>query len=136
MQIVRHKYFNMAYSISYQTDGGVVTTYSGIVTDDDMFSCAKERTSSSDNLKKYKYFLSDFTDVEKFNVSSSAIKTIAHLTVQASKVNKNLIIVVIVPTDLEYGMSRMWAAYSDESNLKLHMTRTKEEALEYLNEQL
>jgi len=126
----------MTYSITYQTDGGVITTYSGIVTDHDIISCAKERTESPDTLKEFKYFLSDFTDVNEFNVSSNAIKTIAHLTVQASKANKNLIIVVIVPTDLEYGMSRMWAVYSDESNLKLHMARTKEEALEYLNEQL
>jgi len=126
----------MPYLISYQTDGGVLTTYSGIVTDNDMFCCIKERTSSHDDLEKYRYFLSDFTDVDKFDVSSGAIKTIADLTVQASMVNESLIIVVIVPTDLEYGMARMWSAYSDESNLRLYMARTKEEALKYLNEQL
>lgn len=126
----------MTYSISYKNDGGVITTYSGIVTDDEMLNCVKERTESSVNLQNFKYFLSDFTEVKQFKVTSSCIQSIAHLTLQASKINKDLIIVLIVPTDLEYGMSRMWSAYSDESNLQIHITRTKKQALEYLSEQL
>lgn len=45
-------------------------------------------------------------------------------------------LVAIVPADLEYGMGRMWQAYSDDTNWKTYMARTKDEADEWLNNHL
>jgi len=127
----------MAYVITFnENDGGVFTTYTGTVTDDDMINSAKERLSLVENLNPIKYFFSDFTDVDNFKVTPSGIQVIATIATTASKINNDLLLVAIVPSDLEYGMGRMWQAYSDELNWKTYMARTKEEASEWLNKNL
>ena len=124
----------MAYIITFNDkEDGVLTTYTGTVTDDDMINCAKERLSLVGMLKSIKYFLSDFTDVDDFLVTPTGIKTIATIATTASKINNELILIAIVPSDLEYGMGRMWQAFS---NWKSYMARTKEEASEWLNKNL
>jgi len=127
----------MAYVITFnENDGGVFTTYTGTVTDADMINSAKERLSLVENLNPIKYFFSNFTDVDNFKVTPSGIQTISTIATTASKINNDLLLVAIVPSDLEYGMGRMWQAYSDELNWKTYMARTKEEASEWLNKNL
>jgi len=127
----------MAYVITFnENDGGVFTTYTGTVTDDDMINSAKERLSLVENLNPIKYFFSDFTDVDNFKVTPSGVQAISTIATTASKINNDLLLVAIVPSDLEYGMGRMWQAYSDELNWKTYMARTKEEASEWLNKNL
>lgn len=127
----------MAYVITFkEKEGGVLTTYTGTVTDGDMINSANERLSLVEKLKWIKYFFSDFTDVDNFKVTSTGIQKIATIATTASKINNELILVAVVPSVLEYGMGRMWQAYSDEINWKTYLARTKEEASEWLNKNL
>ena len=51
----------MAYAITFkEKEGGVLTTYAGTVTDQDVINSAKERLSLVEKLKSIKYFFSDF----------------------------------------------------------------------------
>jgi len=127
----------MTYVITFkEKEGGVFTHYSGTVTDADIIKSVKERLLLVEKLKPIKYFFSDFTDVDNFNVTSTGIQTIADIATRASKINNDIILVAIVPSDLEYGMARMWQAYSDDMNWKTYLARTKEEASEWLNKNL
>ena len=56
----------MAYTITYDKDkGGVVTTYSGVVTDEDIINSVKERTTSDSLVKSFKYAISDYTKCKR-----------------------------------------------------------------------
>ena len=127
----------MPYEITYrETDGGVYTKYYGIVTDSDIMNSMKERFSSDDKVSSYRYAITDCTEVEKFDVSPEVMKESAALSKRVSSINKHIAVVAIMPTDLEFGMGRMWQAYSYETGWKTGIVRTKEEAEVWLKENL
>jgi hypothetical protein len=127
----------MSYDITYLEDeGGVITTYSGIVTDNDMIQCGKARFSSDDRIKSYRYFISDFTNVTEFNVTSDGLRSIADIAINASKLNKRLLLVAVLPTDFQFGMGRMWQTLSEETGWKIQMVRTPAEAQEWIQNNL
>lgn len=127
----------MPYEITYfETDGGVLTNYYGIVTDSDIINSMKERFSSDDRISSYRYAITDCSDVERFDVSPEAMKESAEVSKKVSLINKNIVVVAIMPTDLEFGMGRMWQAYSYETGWKAEIVRTKDEADIWLKENL
>ena len=117
-------------------DGGYLTNYSGTVADYDIICSAEERLDFLKKENSVKYFLSDFSDVEDFEVTTNGVIRLADIAKEASKINGEIILVAIVPTDLQYGTGRMWQSYSNEANWKTHLARTKEEAEAWLSEHL
>ena len=128
----------MSYHIQYLKDGGVVTNYSGIVTDDNLIQSTKERLSSDTRIKSYRYFISDFSKVDEFKVTTRGIESTVHMAAKASRQNNNILLVVVLPTDSEFGMGRMWQAYADyeKTGWKTLMVRNRDEALEWLQKNL
>jgi len=127
----------MPYEITYlETDGGVYTKYYGIVTDSDIINSMKERFSSDDKVSSYRYAITDCTDVKKFDVSPEVMKESGKISKKVSNINKNIAVVAIMPTDLEFGMGRMWQAYSYETGWKTGIVRDKDEAEVWLKENL
>jgi hypothetical protein len=127
----------MPYEITYlETDGGVLTRYYGIVTDSDIMNSMKERFSSDDKVSSYRYAITDCTNVEKFDVSPEVMKESAEVSKKVSRINKNIAVVAIMPADLEFGMGRMWQAYSYVTGWKTGIVRTKDEAEVWLKENL
>ncbi len=121
----------MPYQIAYSdSDGGVITTYSGIVTDETVIESARERLSCGRKIESYRYFISDYTDVSKSTVTRSAVQISASLALEASKINKDILLVGVFPTDLGYGMGRMWQAYAadEETGWKTKVVRSLAEA--------
>ena len=127
----------MPYEITYlETEGGVFIKYYGIVTDSDIIDSMKDRFSSDDKISSYRYAITDCTSVEKFDVSPEVIKKSAEVSKKVSMINKNIVVVAIMPTNLEFGMGRMWQAYSYETGWKTGIVRTKDEADIWLKENL
>jgi len=127
----------MPYKIEYSdTDGGVLTTYFGVVTDSDIIGSLKERIESKKRVENYRYVISDYSGAEEFKVTTEGIKQNALIAVRASASNKKGVLVAILPKDHEYGMGRMWQAYADETGWKTYIARDKKEAYEWLNENM
>ena len=125
------------YTTKYnKDDGGFFTNYSGTVSDEDVLNSAGERLTFLNNKNPVKYFLSDFSDVDVFEVTPGAVIRLADIATKASKINSEIILVAIVPTDLQYGTGRMWQSYSNEANWKTYMARTKADAETWLAEHL
>jgi hypothetical protein len=125
----------MPYTIHYNDDEGIITVnYSGVVTDDDLLNSLKEKTSSIERVKACKFSLNDFTNSTGFEVTSNGMRENAAISIELSKLNQNVIPILIAPNDLEFGMSRIWLAYSGGTNWKSRIVRTYEEALELMNE--
>ena len=124
----------MAYTILYQSDGGVITTYTGVVTDEELLSSARERTTPIEKTDSYRYLLSDFTDVSSFEVSSAAIRRIAHLADKMIQRNPGIRVAAVLPTDLEFGMGRMWQSLTKKGEATAVVVRTMDEAVKWLEE--
>lgn len=73
------------------------------------------------------------TGVERFDVSPEAVKQIAEQDRRAARANPKLVIALVGPTDLIFGMIRMWQAHVDEANIATSAFRTRDEAELWLN---
>ncbi|MBN1515722.1 hypothetical protein JXA32_04040 [Candidatus Sumerlaeota bacterium] len=119
----------MPYKITYlDEEGGVITEYWGTVTDDDIIESGRKKSSALERLKSYRYALTDLSRVDQFDLSTRGIQGNVDVTSEVFKVNRNLIVAFVLPTNVEYGMGRMWQAYADEHGVKSHVCRTREEA--------
>ena len=119
----------MPYEITYlDKEGGVITTYWGIITDSDIIKSGQEKRSSLARLKCYRYALTDLSGVEAFNLTAKGIRGNVEITSEIFKENKDGVVVFIVPTDVEYGMGRMWQAYGEKYGVKSYVCRTRAEA--------
>ena len=104
----------MPYEISYKkAEGGVIVTYFGVVTDETLVDSIGDRFPSEEAIKNTRYFISDFTDVTEFQVTPKGIKYSASAVIEASKINRNIFIIGIIPDNKVYGMARMWQAYTE-----------------------
>lgn len=125
----------MPYKIEYVDNPcGVITKFFGLVTDDDIHKSCVDRTRSNELIEKLTYVLDDFTDVTEFTGTPEGVKNAASFAVKASELNKTIQYLSIMPTDLLYGMSRMWIAYTEETQWERNIVRTREEAKQWLKE--
>jgi hypothetical protein len=58
------------------------------------------------------------------------------LAIDVSKLNKNIVIAGVMPTDLEFGLGRMWQAYADETEWVSKTIRTRDEAENWIQQTL
>ena len=126
----------MSYNITFTDDNGIITVYSNTVDDAEYIDSIKARWEKTDFTKKCRYTLSDFTSVTELTVTSDGIRDAAQLCLAASKHNKSILVVAILPTDLEFGMGRMWQVYADETGWNSFPARDMKTAKEWLNENL
>ena len=129
----------MPYSITYnKDDGGVITNYSGILNGESIINATKERLASTRDIKSYRYFLSDYSEVTDFNVSSKTVQKSAQLALQFSKIIPKLHLVIIMPTDLKYGIARMWQSYATDevTGWKTKVVKTRKQATKWIEENL
>ena len=126
----------MAYTILHTKDDGIITTYSGTVDDAEYIESIKKRWSNDDVTKNCRYVISDFSGVESLKLTSYGIQQSAKICTKASQFNHSIFIVGILPTDLEYGMARMWQSYSDDTGWESFPARNLDEAHHWLDEKL
>ena len=127
----------MNYELTFQDEEfGTITEYYGALTKEILFKCTKERYSSKNRNENYKYIINDYTNVTSIEISSDAVKIVAQMAIDVSKYNKNIVIAGVTPSDLEFGLARMWQAYADETGWKSHVFRSRAEAEEWVKKEL
>jgi len=71
----------------------------------------------------------DFSRVTEFDVSSEGIRGLAR---SESGAEADAVVIIVAPSDLMYGMSRMYSMLTEERRPNRHVVRTMEEAYELL----
>lgn len=126
----------MTITINYINEGsGIEIIASGCVTGDEIIEAHKE-IYSSDNLTKQRYQIIDRTECIEYLVSNEDARKIAEIDKAASIVNANIIIAIISKTDLQFGVSRVWQAYLEDSTFVTQVFRDRIKAENWLKEQL
>lgn len=115
---------------------GVITTLSGDVSGDELIAAQKERYSSTKKILLLKYILADFTNTNKLDLSSDHVLQCSDLSMCASKENPNICIAAVMNSDLGYGLSRMWQAYTDDIPWNAKVFRTRSEAEDWLHNEI
>jgi len=124
------------YKIKYLDDGGVITIYSGIVTDDDIIGSIKDKCTSPDKIRSYRYAITDCTHVDEFEVTPQGMIENAEISKKVALLNRNILVVGVYPDDLAYGMGRLWQGYADVTGWTTIVVRNMDEAQKWLEENL
>ena len=126
----------MTIQINYLDNGiGIEIIASGTVTGEEIIKAHKE-IYNEENLKKQKYQIIDRTHCTKYQVFAEDIETISELDNKASAVNPNIIIAIVSPTSLQYGMTRMWQAYIKDDRFVTQIFQDRKSADKWIKSQL
>lgn len=126
----------MAIRMNTMDEGsGIEIIASGVVTGEEIIA-AHRTIYSEENLKRQKYQLIDRTQCDEYVVTPGEIKIIAEIDKAASVVNPDITIVIVSPTELQFGMSRMWQAYVEEKIFRTRIFRDRKSADEWIREEM
>lgn len=129
----------MPYAITIDsTRKGLITTYSGELITAEFVCCTREKFIhgeeflSKEYVDSFNYSLSDMTDVTRIDIDLDAIKSNAALSEKALELNTDGIMIVVCPTDLEFGLSRLWQTYAEAGTDRIKLFRNRQEADQWL----
>jgi len=126
----------MPVQINFIEDGfGVEFISSGIVTGSQIIQ-ANEKIYTHEILSRLNYKIVDRTNCTEYNVTTKDIQIIASQDRKAAKINPNIIIALISTTPLQYGMSRMWEAYVDETGFQVEIFKDRGNANKWIRNKL
>ena len=118
----------MAIDLKFNDDRtGLEAIASTQVTKSDFMGACSEAFNNT-NVVTQKYQILDFSQCTDFELSSDDINSLSQLAINASKINPNVIMAIVAPTDLVFGMSRVYEVYAEESGFKIKVFRNKSEA--------
>ena len=126
----------MAFEIRYINGGeGIECLISGRAHTRELVKI-NEEIYSDPHLTRQKYQIVDLTDLESVEVNDRDIIQIAEMDKAAAKANPDIVIAVVAPGDLEYGLSRIWRALVDDSGFETRIFRDRESADRWIEELL
>ena len=123
----------MPIQIHALDDGkGVEVLATGVVTGQEVLAANRE-VYVRDTLEKLRYKLIDRTHCTHYAVTPLEMKIVAMQDVQASKINADLVIVLVTRGKLQYGMTRMWQLLSEKSGFRTKIFKDRESADAWLD---
>ena len=117
-------------------NAGILVKGKGVVTGNEIKEINDIIYKSAENILKIKYQLVDLTNVSEVIASNEDIEVLATQDAAAAKINSNMIIAIVASSDLIFGLSRMWEAYSYRSPLQSMVFRNIEDAEKWIDEMI
>ena len=125
----------MPYDIQITEHNGIYTRYYGEVSDQELYVAAEQKLANP-RIISIDYLLSDYSNVTEFNVTATGIRSLAELTEPFATKKPDLIIVSIMPKDIQYGYARMFQAYvaDEKTGWQTYVAKTEQDAKAKLEE--
>ncbi len=119
----------MPYEIAIENNGSrIITRYYGKLIMPEINAAYDERFTDIEKIKKYRLLINDYTDVSEVSTDGLDVPRLARAYLWASTHNSEVVVVNVMPTDLEFGLGRMWEGYVSDMPWKENVVRTREEA--------
>lgn len=123
----------MAFSIEFVDDGrGVMQIGNGIVTGQELIDTAKFILEKMQQGTPVSYDLIDLSNIERFSASCDDIRGIARINTDMAKLVGKIEVAVVAPSDVAYGMARMWQVYVQSTGWDTYVFRNQTEAQAWL----
>ena len=91
---------------------------------------------SSKSYEGVRWLLIDQTDVTSLDLSAEEVHIIRHQDDRLAAVLPELVTAVVVPSDLAFGMTRMWEMLTERPGWSTRAFRTRSEAEEWLRQEV
>ena len=94
---------------------GNLIRLTGSVDEDEYFAAIRPHLEQEPNkFAKYRFSISDYSQVTELTIPSSAVKRLADLCKVSAQTNPEVLIATVAQGDLAFGVSRMWEMLIDE----------------------
>ena len=112
---------------------GNVIKFEGDVASEELdYTITEHLSKPNEVLKKYHYSILDATQVEKFDVELKYIKKIASHSLEVSKVNPDVIVVIATNNEIAFNIARLWGFLISTIRWNVQAFRTREELDKWL----
>jgi len=126
----------MTVRIEYTEDSiGAVLYHLGVVTGEELINSISS-VYTDERYPRLKYWIGDRTSCSEFLPDSSALKRIAELNRKESLRNPGMLLALVAPRDIEYGLSRMFEVFSEDGLFKTKVFRSRDSAEDWIRKQL
>ena len=126
----------MPFHTSYTDDGGVITTFTGVLTDNDLLDSSRRRYSRLHALKSWRYLVTDVSNVSGIELSIETIQQVTEMHETAARVNNGLCMVVITPVADRDRVTDMWGRFKVPQGWKTYVTDSRADAEDWLSANL
>ena len=112
-----------------QEGAGVIYDCRGAVTISDFYQATKSFLATPEEVKKWRYTIIDLTFADSMDIDYREIETVVALDRQlAAFAIPGVLLAVASPSDLGYGLARMWEAIVDGIGWETRVFRSRSEA--------
>lgn len=126
----------MAVKIEYMADGiGIVLFHEGIVTGEELIT-AISRVYEDNRYPQLKYWIGDRSQCTEFLPDTKTMEQIAKQNMVESARNPGMLLALVSPTDLQYGMSRMLQFLADGCLFRTKIFRDRASAQKWIQKEL
>lgn len=114
---------------------GVILYHEGTVTGEELIN-AVTRVFADERFPQLKYWIGDRTNCSNFTPDSDCIKRIVELSKKESIRNPGMLLALVAPKDVEFGMSRMFQTYAEGTLFHTEVFRDRAAADYWLQQSL
>ena len=127
----------MPVRIEYKNDKiGLVLHHEGSVTCQELIDAIFSVYENDDVFLKLKYWIGDRTGCTEFLPDPDCLMKIADKNKLESHRNPGMLLALVAPKDLEFGMSRMFQSYAAQAAFNTQTFRSREDADKWIIETL
>ena len=112
---------------------GIIGTGEGVVTGQDLLAATAQLIAEGQRNSELRYAVMDLSAIPEQELDTRSLKAAA---VRPRSPMPELIVAVVAPSEILFGLSRMWEMLAEQSGLATRVVRTREEAITFLQEQL
>jgi hypothetical protein len=127
----------MPYTKAYVDHGkGLVKTGTGIVTGQEILTLALHDADDEEVVRGLHYGLLDFSAMIEMRVTAQDMMRIVAANRKIATLTQGGKVAVVSPTDMSYGMSRLWHSLSVDFGWKSNLFRNRADAMSWLRKEL
>lgn len=123
----------MPLSTEFSDEGaGVFLIASGIFTGQDLVASKLEIMEAATRGMPISYGFVDLSNIDRFSVDKDDIQDTALADEKIAKIVGKIKVAILAPTDIAFGMARMWQAYVDQIGWETYVFRDRTTAEAWL----
>jgi hypothetical protein len=127
----------MPYTKTYADNGkGLHKRGAGIVTGAEILAVALRDADDPEICRGLRYALLDFSETAEMRMTVEDMHRIVAANRKAAALTPGGVVAVVSPTQMTYGMSRVWHALSSDFGWNSNLFRNRADAVSWLRQQL
>ena len=125
---------DVGIEVRLTVDGiGIVGTSVGLVSGQDLLDATARLREEVEGNPRIRYAVMDFSAIPEEKIATESLRVLATQRIESVS---GIIVVVVAPSEVLFGLSRMWEMLAEREGLISQVVRTRAEAITWLQEEL